>query len=187
MSTAGKVLVVLVALAMVFWLVLAAAITQLNKSWGERIATLDSDISKVKAQIDGLEQTIRKAKDDTASDQAQKARALTVLRSRLSDLEKLETEIHETQERLKFEIASVQSSAKQAQSTHELRKTEVANLKVAQADEEKSVEQLKAENGNLMTELGRLRDQFKSTLDENKRLVDRMRGPRAKPAARVTP
>jgi septal ring factor EnvC (AmiA/AmiB activator) len=186
MSTAGKVLSVIVMLALVGWLVLASAVTQLNKEWLQAIDKLDKQIAGTEdervtgtggliGQITDLENKIHKIKADTALEQAKTAQAITVLRTELSDMEKAESETKETLARMQFEVANVTAAEKLATEALALRRKEKADTEKAKADEEALVEKYKGEVGQQFAELEKLRGEFKQTLADTQRRVEQLR------------
>ena len=52
MSTAGKVLTVLVLLVMIGWIIMLSAVTQLNVNWEQRIAKQEDDLQKATERAD---------------------------------------------------------------------------------------------------------------------------------------
>ena len=51
MSTAGKVLTVLILLVMMGWIVMLSAVAQLNANWSERVAKQEKDLVQVDQRI----------------------------------------------------------------------------------------------------------------------------------------
>jgi septal ring factor EnvC (AmiA/AmiB activator) len=186
MSTAGKVLIVLILLTIVAWIVLSSAVTQLNKDWQQAINGLDAKIAGTKeeraqgtgglvGQIAALDAKIKDLTNKIALIQDQTAHEIAVARTEISDVEKAETFTKERLSRLQFEVANVQATEKLASEAHEMRKKEQADTNKAIADETALVETLKSEVGEQFATLDKLRSEFRQTLADNQRRLDQVR------------
>ena len=97
MSTAGKVLVVLVMLTSLVWMVLSAGVSQLNTNGNKKLHDLAEQIEKLqdRFQADSRRRSLR-SRDQTSSVQENLDHEITVLRARQSDLEKARSQIRES-------------------------------------------------------------------------------------------
>lgn len=172
MSTAGKVLSVIVILAIVGWIFLFSMITDLNKNWGAQIVKLTKDVEKLEADLPKATEALDTALADATREQVRVNDTLTVFRARLSDLETLDTESRESLDRIKYQLASAQASVKSAKNDLEFRKSEVAQTEKDLATERAKVETLKTAVAGLMSELSDLRNTFISLLAKNKEMLE---------------
>ncbi len=173
MSTAGKVLVVLVMLSMVLWVVMASAVTQLNTNGGQaveannkKIEELQTDLSQAKADLYRLNRTIELEQEKTDLSRA-------YVRNQLSDTEKRQADIVETLERLKVEVTLAEKAALQAIGNKEQRTKDVADLQIEKARLTEQVDRLKGEDSQLREQSDTLLTNLKNTLAENKKLAER--------------
>lgn len=173
MSTAGKVLVVLVMLSMVFWLIMASAVTQLNSNAGELVAKNDE-------LIDGLQKDLTKAQADLYSlrknlalEQEKNSLAITYVRGQISNTERRQADIVEALERIKVQVILAEKASIQAIANKEQRTNDVADLQVEKARLLDTVDTLKAEDSALREQSESLLTNLKNTLVENKKLADR--------------
>jgi chromosome segregation ATPase len=155
MSTAGKVLSVLVALMTLVWIVLSAGVSQLNTNANARLHDLALKLEK-------LQDDVKKAQDDTASflsqtSQAQEAvdREYEVLRAQQADLQRASSQISDSLAGVKYELEIVQETGKSAQSALENRNAE-------HQEETKELGQDRALVQELMAQCGKLRDRLTS-------------------------
>ncbi|MCA1684620.1 MAG: hypothetical protein LC745_01265 [Planctomycetia bacterium] len=184
MSTAGKVLAVLVMLMAVVWVFLTAAATQLNRNGASAVEGLKKDVEKLEADVTAAEHDIRKTKDEWDQDQVTTQKRLTVLAARQSDVEKDRSRSQETLTRVTFQLAQEEANVKAsegrlAQNIAD-KKSETEALASARAD----VERLKAERAEMVARLNELRGRFKSVLSENRSLVQRLQKKAGVPASR---
>ncbi len=174
MSTTGKVLCVLVILAAVPWMLLTAAVSQLNHNGAEAVEKLKTDVAKLDSDLEKATRDLQKAKDDWAQDQVVTQNTLTVLEARQTDLAKAKSTIQEISSRVALQLADAESNDKNAAINRDQRiaqkKAEIDALAKAKAE----VESLKTERTELVNRLSELREKFKTTLQENRSLTDRV-------------
>lgn len=173
MSTAGKVLVVLVTLTLIAWLVPFCMVAQLNRNWGEQVKKNAAELAKLEEDVTKTNEDLQKVKDDLAREQYVRNQNLIVLRTTIADHEKSLTARTETLERAKNRVAGQQQAEKDAATAAQRRvaeKAETLKLKAAAEDE---VKKLTQENEKLTTQLTSLQQDFKNTLAENQRLIAR--------------
>src|SRR5262245_51192758 len=110
MSTAGKVLVVLVALAIIPYLFLYSLVYQLNTNWGKEIQKLDKDIATAGEQADEAIAQMQKIRLEATQSQEQRLRDMVNLRNEVSKLEKHQTQTVEQQERIRLLLQTTKTS-----------------------------------------------------------------------------
>src|SRR5690242_5180696 len=92
MSTAGKVLIILVALALMAWIGLLSMVAQRNANWGQKIKAQQEQIETLqKSQVD-IRAQLAKVKSDIAREQEAHDKAVTVLQAEKADRELLLTD-----------------------------------------------------------------------------------------------
>jgi chromosome segregation ATPase len=184
MSTAGKVLIVLILLLVPVWIILVAGVAQLNTEATRQIANLKSDIAKLEADVAKAESDVQDMKDRIGLEQRATAEDLEVTRAKLAEVYRARTEVTETQERVKLEMEDVQAAVKSAGTELEQRKANQEAEKKALADAKDEVTRLQAETSDLMNELAKLREEFKSTVASNRKLLEQLNARRtARPAS----
>lgn len=179
MSTAGKVLVVLVLLLAPVWVILVSAVAELNKSGGEQVAKLKGDVANLEKQVTDTRRQIVTLKDQIKLEQVTMLQEVAAIRSHAADLEKARSETFEIAARVNYQVVAMQEAAKRSEATKELRVAEKTQEIAAKAAAEKEVERLKQEHAALVERLDKLRNDFKATLDSNRKLVDRLKAKRA--------
>ncbi|WP_435017799.1 hypothetical protein TA3x_005419 [Tundrisphaera sp. TA3] len=171
MSTAGKVLVVLVMLMMAGWMVLLSAVTQLNKNHGEAVAKNQKQLDDVTAEVAKVTQDITTTINKAHLLQADTVRDLREIQGRITAAERHQSATNASLARLKFQVANYESAlatAKAALETRIAEETQANEIKAAKLAE---IEQAKARNADLREQLARLQSEFKQLLAENAKLV----------------
>src|SRR4051794_848243 len=114
MSTAGKVLVVLVLLLLPVWIILVSTVATLNMEWTQalakqkqQIATLESDVAKNQRAIADLQDKI--TLEQLATEEQQ-----TVLRAKLADVERAKAEAIELLTGVKVQLATLNEAVAKA-------------------------------------------------------------------------
>jgi len=174
MSTAGKVLVVLVLLLLPVWIILVSTVATLNMEWTQalakqttQVATLEGDVAKNTQAIADLQAKISLEQVTSEAEQ-------TVLRARVADVERAKAEAIEIQTGVKVQLAMLQNAVAKAQVARKDRDQEQQNETAGLAAARMTVDELKAANSELLNELTQLRDEFKSLLESNKTVVERV-------------
>ncbi|HEX8199599.1 MAG TPA: hypothetical protein VF590_03870 [Isosphaeraceae bacterium] len=187
MSTAGKVLVVLVALVMVGWIILFSMVGQLNRNWGERIEALQKEQAKRGPELEKEVARLERVLDEIDAVQVDRIQKTRVLRTAVEDREGLLATTREALSAARIDLERAQAAVKTAQATLERRVAEKAETEKELAAQRAELEGLRAQNADLMARLARLRGDFKRALDENKQLLRRVAeaGPRVRPASFV--
>jgi chromosome segregation ATPase len=167
MSTAGKVLVVLVLLTSLAWLVLASGVAQLNTNGNTRLHELTEQIEKLQTDFKHSQDEIVAVRDQTSSIQESNDRDRTVLRARQSDLEKARSKIIEYMTRVQYQLATVKDTIEKAKTTLQHRIEEQASEQQALVQAKSEVEDLKSKNGELLSQLSTLRQNFETVYRSN--------------------
>ena len=174
MSTAGKVLVVLVLLMVPVWIVLISGLAQFNRTGTAAFEKAQKEYADVMVKLAETEQNVAALRDQIGLAQDAMDRDLTVISAHQVDIEKARSEVLETGMRVKFQLDDVKATLANAEKSRDTRiaekKAEIEALAVARED----VEKLKGENTALMVNLVKLRDEFKSLLESNQDLVNRL-------------
>lgn len=181
MSTAGKVLSVLVTLMAVVWVLLAATVAQLNRNGTKAVEDLQKQVAKLEVDVKEAARNLQALKDETHLKQAQMQLDLTGLQARQSDLEKARSEFKEIGARVQYQLADAESNHKKGTAHSEERTAEKEAETKALADAQAEVEKLKGEREELVGRLNSLRDHFKAKLEENRNLAKRLQGAGAAP------
>jgi chromosome segregation ATPase len=184
MSTAGKVLSVLVILVAVAWMFLTATVSQLNHNGAEAVEQLKKQVEKLDKDVATATHDLQKAKDDWTLDQVATQDRLTVLQARQTDLEKARSVVQEIKTRVDLQLADAETIAKTSATNLEQRIAEKKNETEALVKTRTEVEQLKTERTELVGRLTELREKFKATLEENRSLTERVQKKGAVPASR---
>jgi chromosome segregation ATPase len=174
MSTAGKVLSVLVALMMLVSIYLLAMVSQLNRSWGRGIET-------VSTQVEETEQQVRQANADAYAIQKQvvSERQITdaqlrSLKLRVEDLENRVSLLKEDQVRLELRLAGEEDLLARTNETIAGREQEQAELQAGVAELNSLRDRLAAENTERLGRLSSLQDQLTALLAENQELLQQV-------------
>jgi chromosome segregation ATPase len=187
MSTAGKVLVVLVALVMVGWIILFSMVGQLNSNWGEKVQAWAQEKTKLEAKQEQEAARLDRVLNEIDAIQVDRIQKTRVLRTALEDREGLLARDRETLAAAQVRLEKLNASVQAAQAGRDRRIQEKAETEKELAARRTELEGLRAQNADLLARLTRLRGDFKRTLDENKGLLRRVAeaGPRVRPASFV--
>ncbi|MGE3818019.1 MAG: hypothetical protein AB7I30_01155 [Isosphaeraceae bacterium] len=189
MSTAGKVLSVLSMLLAAVWVLLAAGVTQVNRSGGEAVKKLTEDVAKLEEEIAASKRQLAVLVDETYQQRLKTQSELTVLQVQQAEVEKARAQVLDNASHLRHQFESLTRTIAAARDGGELRMAEREAETKAKAEAEALVEQLKATNAELRAELDGLSERFRSSLTENQALVERLRnsegGATTRPASLV--
>ena len=174
MSTAGKVLSVLVTLMAVVWILLVATVAQLNRNGTKAVEDLQTQVAKLEADVARTDREVQQTKDQTHTLQRVTQNDLTVLQARQADTEKKRTLQLETTTRVRLQLTDAETMIKSAEVDRKHREEEKEAETKALAETRSSVEKLKGENAQLLARLTSLRGKFKATLKDNKSMVERL-------------
>ncbi len=167
MSTAGKVLTVLVMLATVGWIVLGAGVAQLNRNGNAALAKLQADLKNAEDGLHDAEVALVKLIDDTARFQENMDTQLAVLRSKMIGVDAAGSRLKGILADMQGQLATVETTVANAQHDVEIRKQEKETETKLLADARAEVLRLRDVDAEMTERLGTLRDQFKKTYDEN--------------------
>jgi chromosome segregation ATPase len=167
MSTAGKVLAVLIVLASIVCLFLAGGVARLNYNANQRLQALADQLAKTQADIETTRREIAETSDRTTVTQEKIDRDITSLRSQQTDLERTRSQVIDTLERLKYDLNTVNQTIAEARTSLEHRNSEFDAEQKAMEERRQEVQHLKANNGQLMARLDSLRKQFRDTYHDN--------------------
>ena len=115
MSTAGKVLTVLILLVMLGWVVMISAVTQLNVNWQERIAKQDKEFAAAEAALAKANQQITDFTESARVEQVNTDRDFREIQSRIFAAERRQTVTSEFLLSLKLQVADYMVAAQRAQ------------------------------------------------------------------------
>jgi chromosome segregation ATPase len=167
MSTAGKVLVILVTLAAIACLFMAGGIAQLNQNGNKRLESLAAELTKAQEGIESAKREIVSLRDQTALIQEKIDGDLTVLRARQTDLERTRSQVADTLAHVQYDLSTVNATIEGAKTSLRNRNAEFDAEEKAMADLRREVQSLKSNNTQLMTRLQSLRDQFMGSYHQN--------------------
>ena len=172
MSTAGKVLVVLVMLASIALPILAAGVTQLNRNGNKALIDLADRVTKLEDDLKTTQDEIVKVKDESILVQERMVRDLAVTGSRQTNMERVKSNIREILSQVQYQLATLQETIKNAEQTAQQRAAEkVAEQKTLDVAKAK-VETLKVQNSERVNRLTSLRNEFKTTLKASLDMLD---------------
>lgn len=174
MSTAGKVLSVLSMLVAAVWVLLAAGVTEVNRSGGAAVKKLSEEVAKLDEDIKTAKRDLRVLIDETYQQRLQTQTDMTVLQIRQTEVEKARAEVIEDASHLQNQFETLTRSIQAAKDSGEQRMAERDAETKAAAAAKALVEQLKATNAELRAELDGLGEKFRSSLSENKSLLERL-------------
>jgi hypothetical protein len=185
MSTAGKVLTVLILLVMVGWIVMMSAVAQLNHNWAEKVDKQEKEFVRIadeaataKASYLALTEQARAEQDATHRDvrvrEAQLAAADARRSSKVEDLT-----------RLKAQVADYEAAVQKSTTNLATREAEKAKDLDDLAKKRDEIAKLQATNAELRSQLAQLQEEFKRLLAENTTEVNKAssKAPAARPAS----
>jgi chromosome segregation ATPase len=166
MSTAGKVLSVLILLSSLVWMILTAGVAQLNRNGNEALKKLTERLELLQADPKIIQQAVA-AKDAITVLQEHMDMELAVLRARLNDVQRLSSNVTEVLSRVKYELEIVQKIVQVAEVARSQRTAEKELEQKALEAARNEVKELWAKDAELRTRLHHLRDQFAATYSYN--------------------
>jgi chromosome segregation ATPase len=171
MSTAGKVLVVLVMLASLVWIILSAGVAQLNTNGNTRLHALTEQVGKLQEEFKQTQDEVVSLRDQSSSVQESIDNEFAVLRSRQSDVEKARSQIQEVLSRVQYQLAILQETIDKAKTALQNRNVEQQAEEQALAQSRTDVKELMDGSSQLMNRLSALRKEFESTYHANIELL----------------
>ena len=175
MSTAGKVLVVLIVLASLVWLILIGGVAQLNYNGNEQLDKLTKELEKMETDLQETRREIVNLRDQTTATQEQVDREVTTLRAQQAELEKARSKIMESLTRVQYQLAIVGDTITGAETSKKHRDAEHQAEEKAMEELRGEVQNLKTQNDQLMARLQTLRDQFQTTYHTNLETISKKR------------
>ena len=157
MSTAGKVLVVLVMLASLVWMLLTAGVTQLNRNGNQALIVLTEKVAKLEGDVKNTQDETVRVKDQTNVLQERMDRELAVINARQNDVQRLASNISERLSSVRYELATVQQTVQNAEQGRTERAAEVVADQKALDAARQEVKSLKATDEQLRARLASLR------------------------------
>jgi len=167
MSTAGKVLVVLILLTSLVWMLLTAGVAQLNRNGNQALIVLTEKVAKLQDDVKKTQGKIVRVKDQTHVLQEKMDRELAVINARQNDVQRLASNVSENLSRVRYELATVQQTVQNAEQDRTERAAEVVADQKALDAARNEVKSLKATDEQLRARLASLRNEFKKTLNRN--------------------
>jgi peptidoglycan hydrolase CwlO-like protein len=159
MSTAGKVLIVLVMLMTFVWVVLSAGVARVNTNANTRLHELTQEVEKLEGKAKDAQDEISSLLTQTSQTQEKIDREYILLRAKQSDLERARSQISETLSAVKYDLEIVEGTVKGAQTDLEHRTTE-------HQEETKRLEKERADAQELMASCSKQRDLLASLRKE---------------------
>jgi chromosome segregation ATPase len=167
MSTAGKVLIVLVMLMTFVWIVLSAGVSRLNTNANTRLHKLIIQVEKLQGDVKQTQDDVASLLSQTSQAQVKIDREFTVLRANQADLERARSQISDTLAGVKYQLEIVQDTVKSAQTALGHRNTEQQDETKELALERSQVQELMAQSSKLRERLASLRKEFQSQYHAN--------------------
>jgi chromosome segregation ATPase len=167
MSTAGKVLSVLVLLATLGWIVLGAGVAQLNRNGNAALAKLQADLKNAEDGLHQAQVDLVKLKDDTSRFQENMDTQLAVLRAKTTGVEAAGSRLKGILADMQGQLSTVEATVAAAQHDLEMRKQEKQSETQQLADARAEVLRLRGVDAEMTDRLASLRQEFKKTYEEN--------------------
>jgi predicted nucleic acid-binding Zn-ribbon protein len=159
MSTAGKVLIVLVMLMTFVWVVLGAGVARVNTNANTRLHELTQEVEKLEAKAKDARDEVSSLLTQTSQTQEKIDREYIVLRAQQSDLERARSQASHTLSGVKYELEIVEGTGKGAQTDLEHRTAE-------HQEESKLLEKQRADVQELIASCNKQRDLLASLRKE---------------------
>jgi chromosome segregation ATPase len=167
MSTAGKVLIVLVMLVTLVWVVLSAGVSRVNTNFNTRLYELTTEVEKLQGQVKDTQDEIASTLIQASQAQEQIDRDYMLMRSKQSDTERARSQVADTVAGVKYELEIVDGTAKAAQTDLDNRTTEHQELTKLLEKERADVKALMANCSKDRDQLAALRKQFQAKYQSN--------------------
>jgi chromosome segregation ATPase len=167
MSTAGKVLAVLLMLMSLVWMILSAGVSQLNTNGNKKLHDLAEQVEKLQDDVEKAHDDVVALKSSAATIQEQLDHEIAMLYARQSDHEKDRSQIRESLARWQYQLATVQETIDRAKSALQHRTEEQQTGEQVLAKSKSDVKELMDRSGELMSQLDGLRKEFQATYHAN--------------------
>ena len=167
MSTAGKVLAVLVLITTLVWMILSAGVAQLNSNGNKRLHDLTQEVEKLQDAIKQTQDDIVSLRAQTSAVEESADREFVVLRAKQSDIEKARSQILDIRARVEYQLAILQDTIEKAKTALQNRSLEQQSEEQVLAQARSEVKDLMDQSGALMSQLGSLRKDFQTIYHTN--------------------
>jgi peptidoglycan hydrolase CwlO-like protein len=167
MSTAGKVLAVLVLITTLVWIILSAGVAQLNSNGNKRLHDLTQEVEKLQETIKQTQDDIVSLRTQTSAVEESADREFIVLRAKQSDIEKARSQILDIRARVEYQLAILQDTIEKAKTALQNRNLEQQSEEQVLAQARSEVKDLMDQSGALMSQLGSLRKDFQTIYHTN--------------------
>lgn len=174
MSTAGKVLAAVVMVMSAVCVLLAAPVAELNRNSAKAVEGQQAAYAKLEGAIAAAQASIQQLKNETFMVQFATQNDLTTLEIRQSDAEKARSQVIEMLTRVKLQLDGTGATDESASANKEQRLADRISEREATDKLIAEVDVLKSQNAELLERLTSLRDAFKTTLQSNKEMVERL-------------
>jgi chromosome segregation ATPase len=179
MSTAGKVLTVLVTLSLLGWIFLASLVADLNANWGREIAALNQRIANLENDLKQTIDQVAVLQNQASIELVKKDADILKIRTQISKLEKAESMMKETLSRYQLQFASLEQAIEREKARNDFRIEEQKQTREELARTQEDIRNLQTETDRLFSRLDELRSAFQKTLEENVGLLKKYEGQRA--------
>jgi hypothetical protein len=173
MSTAGKVLVILILVPTLLWVWLASGVAEMHRNWGKQLQGLETQITKAEQDIEATAAGIAADKRMIALTQRAKDTEVTARRTILSQLMRDDSYTKETLDRYTLQLSRVQDSVAAAEKTAQRRTQELADTKQATVEAQAELARLREENARDRETLQRLRSELLATVEQNRQIAEK--------------
>ena len=167
MSTAGKVLIVLVMLMTFVWIVLSAGVSRLNTNANTRLHELTEKVEKLQGDLKQTQDDVASLLSQTQQVQEKIDREFEVLSAEQSDLQRARSQISDSLAGMKYQLEIVQDTVKSAQMALDHRNTEQQEETKELAHDRALVQELMAESSKMRDRLASLRKDFQTQYHAN--------------------
>lgn len=186
MSTAGKVLTVLILLVMCVWLVIISGVSKLNATYGQKINAQQKQLDKLAIDVAKANNDIQSITEQARVEQDATGRDDRLLQIKIDSAERRKSIKIEFLTRLKAEVADYLVAVERATKNLTTREAEKAKGIDDVAKKKDEVAKAQGRNAELRTELAQLQEDFKRLLAGNSESIDKARQKSlAKPASNV--
>lgn len=175
MSTAGKVLVVIIMLVSIACLMLASAVVQINYAGNRMLDQIAKDLAKTQEDLEATRLETIQVRDKTILVQEKIDRDVTTLRSQQADLVRTRSQIVDMLERLKYDLDTENRKIELARAALQTRNAEFDADEKALDDLRRKVQELKASTGQQTERLQSLRSQFQKNYRSSREMLAKYR------------
>ena len=164
MSTAGKVLTILILLVSIAWLVMMAAVTQLNVNWQTKIAAQVLDFEKATGELDRAQGQFLSLTEQARATQDSTDRELRLRLTRLASADRLRSSKTEDLTRVKEQVKDMLAAVESAKANLAIREAEKVKGQEDLARKRDEIAKAQALNVELKTQLAQLQGRLQEAL-----------------------